>query len=99
MPPRRLALQRSMSARVMVADELPQDKDMWVENEAKVWVLTDLISQQNTQLKVRRKDTGEVLEIDLVSSNSTIHSTYRQAGSHISQQSIAADCKLLLSSN
>lgn len=68
MPPARgLALQRSISARVMVADQLPQDKDMWVENEAEVWVLTDLISQQNTQLKVRRKNTGEVLEIDLVS--------------------------------
>lgn len=68
MPPMRgLTLQRSMSARVMVADQLPQDKDMWVEHDQLVWVLTDLISQQNTMVKVRRKDTGEVLEIDLVS--------------------------------
>lgn len=68
MPPiRGLALQRSMSTKVMVADVIPPGKEIWVDNDKEVWVLTDLLSQQNTVLKVRRKDTGEVLDVDLVS--------------------------------
>lgn len=70
MPPRRgLALQRSVSARLMQADKMPPGELLWVEDERDVWVLAALVQQQNTILKVRRKDTGELLEIDLVSTH------------------------------
>lgn len=32
-----------------------------------VWALASLVSQHNTILKVRRKDTDELVDIDLVS--------------------------------
>lgn len=37
-----------------------------MEDPQKVWALASLVSQQNTILKVRRKDTGELVDIDLV---------------------------------
>lgn len=67
-PPRRgLSLQRSVSARLMQAKQMPRGEEIWVEDEKAVWVLAELVEQQNTILKVRRKDTGQALEIDLVS--------------------------------
>lgn len=65
-PPRGLALQRSVSTRLMQADQLPAGEEMWVEDAKEVWVLAGLVSQHNTILKVRRKDTGALLDIDLV---------------------------------
>lgn len=65
-PPRGLALQRSVSARIMQADQLPAGEEIWVEDAKEVWVLAGLVSQHNTILKVRRKDTGALLDIDLV---------------------------------
>ncbi len=38
-----------------------------MEDPKKVWVLASLVSQHNTILKVRLKDTGELVDIDLVS--------------------------------
>lgn len=60
-------MQRSISARLMSADQIPMGEEIWVEDAKEVWVLTQLVSQQNTQLKVKNKATGEVVEIDLVS--------------------------------
>lgn len=39
-----------------------------------VWALASLVSQHNTILKVRRKDTGELVDIDLVSGRHGIDS-------------------------
>ena len=55
----------------MQADQMPQGEELWVEDDNEVWVLASLVRQQNTILTVRRKDTGEQLEIDLVSENDT----------------------------
>lgn len=41
-------------------------EELWVEDPKVVWALASLVSQQNTILKVRRKDTGDLVDIDLV---------------------------------
>ena len=70
-PMRGMSLQRSVSSRLMQADQMPQGEELWVEDDRDVWVLASLVKQQNTILTVRRKDTGETIEIDLVSENGT----------------------------
>lgn len=70
-PMRGMSLQRSVSSRLMQADQMPQGEELWVEDDHDVWVLASLVKQQNTILTVRRKDTGETIEIDLVSENDT----------------------------
>lgn len=65
--PRGLSLQRSISSRIMHADFMPTGEEIWIEDEKEVWVLASLVEQENTMLKVRRKDTGVIVEIDLVS--------------------------------
>ncbi|CAM9285240.1 unnamed protein product, partial [Hapterophycus canaliculatus] len=40
-------------------------EELWVEDSRIVWALASLVSQQNTILKVRRKDTGELVDVDL----------------------------------
>lgn len=65
-PPRSLALQRSVSSRLMSADQMRSGEEVWVEDQSEVWVLTDLLHQQNTLLRVRRKDTGLQMEVDMV---------------------------------
>ncbi|CAM9665996.1 unnamed protein product [Ascophyllum nodosum] len=64
-PPRGLALQRSVSSRIMHAERMPISEEIWVEDDKQVWALTSLVEQENTLLKVRRRDTGEVVKIDL----------------------------------
>lgn len=46
-------------------------EEIWVEDPKKVWALASLVSQHNTILKVKRKDTGEMVDIDLVSGRPT----------------------------
>lgn len=41
-------------------------EEIWVEDSKKVWALASLVSQHNTILKVKRQDTGELVDIDLV---------------------------------
>lgn len=65
--PRGPSLQRSISSRIMHADDMPTGEEIWIEDEKEVWVLASLVEQENTMLKVRRKDTGGLVEIDLVS--------------------------------
>lgn len=54
------------------ADSIPTGSEIWVEDEAdggeEVWMLATVVEQKNTLLTVRKKKTGEDLEIDLVSS-------------------------------
>lgn len=57
----------SMSTRAFTAETRPQGSLVWTEDERTMYVLVEVLSQHNTLLKVRRKDTREVLEIDLVS--------------------------------
>lgn len=65
-PVRGITSQPSMSAKLMRADTIPRGSSIWVEDDEEVWVVADVIRQQNTLLTVRRKKTGEELEIDLV---------------------------------
>lgn len=51
---------------LMRADTIPQGEEIWVEDGEEVWALASVLRQENTQLKVRRKNTGEEDEIDLV---------------------------------
>lgn len=67
LPPRGLALQRSVSSRLISVNQMHEGEQIWIEDEHDVWVLADLLSQENTMLTVRRKDTRVVEEIDLVS--------------------------------
>lgn len=60
-------LQRPVSARLLQFEKLVPEEELWVEDENETWVLAVLVEQQNTILKVQRKDTGEVLQVDLVS--------------------------------
>eukprot|EP00904_Undaria_pinnatifida_P007215 jgi/Undpi1/3623/HiC_scaffold_16.g06993.m1 len=62
-PPR--SLSRSVSSRLMQAEQMPAGEEIWVEDDKDVWVLASLVTQRNTILTVRRKDTGETVEIDL----------------------------------
>lgn len=39
---------------------------MWTEDTVSMWVLVEVIAQDNTLLRVRNKKTGSELEIDLV---------------------------------
>lgn len=66
MPARSLALQRSVSSRLMRADIRLKGEDVWIEDEKEVWVLAEMVRQDETILTVRRKDTGKILEIDQV---------------------------------
>lgn len=46
-------------------------EEIWVEDPKKVWALASLVSQHNTILKVKRRDTGDTVDIDLVSGRAT----------------------------
>lgn len=52
-------------------------EEIWVEDPKKVWALASLVSQHNTILKVKRKDTGELVDIDLVSERPTSDNPWR----------------------
>lgn len=64
---RGLRMHRSVSSRLIQVERIPAGEELWIEDKLEVWVLSTLVEQSNTILKVRRKDTGELLEIDLVS--------------------------------
>lgn len=51
----------------MRAETYPVGSEIWTNDEGEMWVLAEVISQENTILTVRRKSiSGERLEIDLV---------------------------------
>ena len=58
---------QSSSMNLMRADTIPRGEDIWIEDDELVWALATVLRQENTQLMVRRKRTGEEDEIDLVS--------------------------------
>ena len=66
MAPSRRGVSRSLSTHLVRADTYPVGSEIWTNDEDEVWVLAEVISQENTILAVRRKSTGERLEIDLV---------------------------------
>ena len=57
------------------ADTMPSCTEIWAEDEAdggdEVWMLAEVLRQDNTMLTVRKKKTGEELAIDLVRSSVT----------------------------
>lgn len=65
-PARGITSQPSMSARLMRVDTIPAGSAIWAEDDESVWVLAEVIRQENTLLTVRDKKTGDELEIDLV---------------------------------
>lgn len=71
-PTRSVALRRSVSSQLLRAEQLPVGGEIWIENEVTVWALAVLDEQDNTMLKVRRRDTGKMVEVDLVSRNNSM---------------------------
>lgn len=65
-PSRGITSQPSMSMNRMRAETIPSGSGIWVEDEERVWMLAEVVQQDNTLLTIRRKRTGEVMEIDLV---------------------------------
>lgn len=53
------------------ADTIPVGSEIWTEDETdggeEVWVLAQVVQQANTLITARKKNTGEEMEIDLVS--------------------------------
>lgn len=70
-PARGIVSQPSVSMNLIRADTIPVGSEIWAEDEAdggeEVWMLAQVVRQENTLLTVRKKKTGEELEIDLVS--------------------------------
>lgn len=48
------------------ADTIPAGSEIWAEDDEQVWMLAEVLRQENTLLTVRQKSTGDELEIDLV---------------------------------
>lgn len=65
-PSRRVMVQRSLSTRVMRAVKLAEKSEVWIEDDELVWVLVEVVSQDNTFLTVRHKSSGVTMEIDMV---------------------------------
>lgn len=59
-----MALSRSLSTQVMRARCFTGDT--WVDDDVEVWILAEVVRQDNTLLTVRRKSNGEDIEVDLV---------------------------------
>lgn len=55
-----------MSSLVMHAEKMNSGSLVWKEHSQKVWVLVEVLSQENTMLRVRHKATREEEEVDLV---------------------------------
>ncbi len=55
-----------VSGSLLTAETIPVGSQIWVDDEEQVWMLAEVVRQENTSLTVRRKATGEELEIDLV---------------------------------
>lgn len=58
---------------LMTADTIPAGSAIWAESDEDVWVLAEVVRQENTLLTVRQKTTGEELEIDLVREEYELH--------------------------
>lgn len=65
-PRQGLVSQASVSMDLIRADTIPNGSKVWVEDTEQVWILVEVVRQDNTMLTVRRK-TGEEVELDLVS--------------------------------
>lgn len=61
----------SLSTHLVLANKYEVGSDVWMDDEARVWVQAEVLKQDNTLLTLRRKDTGETVEIDLVSEKFT----------------------------
>lgn len=70
-PQRGIVSQPSVSMKLLRALPIETGSEIWAEDEAdggeEVWMLAQVLRQDNTLLTVRNKKTGEELEIDLVS--------------------------------
>lgn len=70
-PPRGIVSQASVSMKLLRAQPIETGSEIWAEDESdggeEVWMLAQVLRQDNTLLTVRKKNTGEELEIDLVS--------------------------------
>ncbi|CAM9144262.1 unnamed protein product [Ectocarpus sp. 12 AP-2014] len=68
-PARGITSQPSVSMNLLRADTMPSGTEIWAEDEAdggdEVWMLAEVLRQDNTMLTVRKKRTGEELAIDL----------------------------------
>lgn len=71
-PARGITSQPSVSMSLLRADTIAAGSEIWAEDEGDggedVWMLAEVVRQENTLLTVRKKETGEELEIDLVGS-------------------------------
>lgn len=63
---RQWGVSRSLSSRLVRADTYPVGSEIWTNDDGEVWVLAEVVSQENTILTARQQSTGDVLEIDLV---------------------------------
>eukprot|EP00903_Cladosiphon_okamuranus_P011132 g10508.t1 len=56
-----------VSGTLLQADTIPVGSEIWTDDEDgyQVWIQARVVRQENTSLTIRRKDTGEELEIDL----------------------------------
>ncbi|CAM9932796.1 unnamed protein product [Scytosiphon promiscuus] len=64
-PARGITSQPSVSMNLLRADTIAAGTEIWTEDEDEVWMLAEVLRQENTRLSVRRKSTGEELQIDL----------------------------------
>lgn len=69
-PRRGIVSQPSVSMKLLRAQTIEAGSEIWAEDESdggeEVWMLAQVLRQDNTLLTVRKKETGEELEIDLV---------------------------------
>lgn len=58
----------AVSGSLLQADTIPVGSEIWTDDEEgnRVWIQAEVVGQENTSLTIRRKSTGEELEIDLV---------------------------------
>lgn len=79
-PPPTLSRHASVSMNLIRADTFPVGSEIWTEDEADdgegVWMLAQVVRQQNTLVTIRKKSSGEELEIDLVSNCSLAKGLY-----------------------
>lgn len=63
----------SMSTKAFTAEKRPEGSLVWTENPEKGWVLVEVLTQDNTLLRVKHKATGATEMIDLVSNDGLCH--------------------------
>lgn len=65
-PVRGITSQPSVSMQLMRADTVPRGSHVWVEDDKLVWVLAEVVRQENTILTVREMSSGRQRDVDLV---------------------------------